>query len=52
MPKEELEFWEKHVGYKFEMTEEIHKGYGKNANPILDLDALLKRLKNPPFIFR
>lgn len=44
VPLEERKFWESHIGDTFEMTEEIHKGFDKDANPILDLEALRKRL--------
>ncbi len=51
MPVEEVKFWEKQIGKTFKMTWKIHKGFDKDANPLLDLDCLRKYLKQT-FIFR
>jgi len=41
-PLNEKAFWESQIGKTFDMTEKIHKGFNKGADPILDLKALKK----------
>jgi hypothetical protein len=44
LPLKEKDFWESHIGETFEMNGKIHKGFDSEANPILDLKALMKAL--------